>query len=393
MTNPLKFGFQGRMFPPMERVLEAMPRVEAQGWDFINYADQIEGTHPRGLLPLPTPKHDDSALVSAYSDGWFGSFELVTAASVLTSNIEIHLSVLDAVRRNPAVLAQELLTISHISKGRAVWGFGAGEAKQFEPYGEKRTKPIGRMEESLRIMDALWEANGEPVTRDSEFWPLKNAVLPLPLYDGRKPRRLMVGGGPRIEDLVGEMMDGWLTYAPGGLADDPEALEGTISRIKGRAKAHGRDPDALEFNIMALVCPADTEEEAWKLVRGPACIWGALAFATMDAASAWTKWGFKNPLGDDFNWPTHATQVGTVVPAQVRELAASVPDALSDHAMIWGTPERVADRIKTFLVPGVTHVSFWNFASMNDPEIGAKWSTHASEIITRLGGKPLDLNV
>jgi len=232
MTRQLKIGLCGRMFPPADDALVSAQRAEALGWDFINYPDQLSGTHPTGLLQTPVAGGDPTAPNGMYSDVWYGSFEMCTAAAVLTRDIDIMLAVVDPLRRSPALMAQEMATLQHLSKGRMTFALGSGEAKQFEPYGETRTKPIGRLEESIRYFNALWQSRGEPVSRASEFWPLTNAVFPIPQFEGRDPDLLIVGGTERLLRLAGELCAGWLTFLPGGAMDDAGLLADMITDVK-----------------------------------------------------------------------------------------------------------------------------------------------------------------
>ena len=47
------------------------------------------------------------------------------AAAVLSKNVPIATSVIDTVRRHPAMIAQAALTIDHLSKGRFILGIGS----------------------------------------------------------------------------------------------------------------------------------------------------------------------------------------------------------------------------------------------------------------------------
>ena len=185
--KPVKFGLFGSMFPPMDACLESIGRAEAAGWKFIDFPDQITSTNPRGMLKNPVSASDPGAPTSFFSDTFFGSMEMCAAAAVLTSEMEILLAVIDPLRRSPAVMAQEMMTLQHMSNGRMTFAIGAGEEKQFGPYGEQRTKPFTRLEEAVHIWQALWDSKGEPVDRESEFWPLTQAVFPIPMHSAGPP--------------------------------------------------------------------------------------------------------------------------------------------------------------------------------------------------------------
>src|SRR5581483_4361569 len=134
----MRFGLCGQMFPPADDAIASVQRAERLGWDFINYPDQLSGTHPLGMLKPPVPSADPAAPSGMFSEVWYGSMEMCAAAAAVTSEIELLLAVIDPLRRSPALMAQEMATLMHLSEGRISFALGSGEAKQFEPYGEKR---------------------------------------------------------------------------------------------------------------------------------------------------------------------------------------------------------------------------------------------------------------
>jgi phthiodiolone/phenolphthiodiolone dimycocerosates ketoreductase len=370
-----------------------MQRIEQQGWNFIDIPDQLAPATPPGLIPSRiNPPGDDEAVISTISEVFLGSFELQTAASLVTSDIDIHMGVVDMLRRTPSVFAQELVTIDHISKGRATWCVGTGEAKQFEPYGEPRSKPIARTVEAVRFMHALWEsAGGAPVTRESEFWPLQNALFPIPLYEGKKPSILMVGGGQQILELAGELCDGWMTLIPGGALDDASDLANKIDEIKRIAVKHGRDPNKLKFSALASVVLAETDEVAWQYARHPAAAYPVIVSTTMQSGATWKELGYENPLGD-WVWPKDTVRMLALSPDLLRDVAKNVPEEMTSRGLIWGGPERVANRLQKFVDAGLNHISFFNFVPWCDPSAGSTWAELASDVMVRLGHPGLSVS-
>jgi len=383
----LKIGIVGQIFPPAENALASAVRAERLGWDFINYPDQLTGTHPTGLLNTPVTAADPTAPTAMYNDLWMGSFEMCAAAAVLTSKIDILQAVVDPFRRSPALMAQQMYTLNLLSAGRMTFAFGSGEAKQFEPYGEKRIKPNTRLEEAIRIYKALWSSGGEPISRDSEFWPLTGAVFPLARHEAPHPQLLMVGGTEKVLTLAGELCEGWLTYLPGGVMDDVEVLAGMISAMKAAAERVGRDPESLRFVGMLMSCVAPTDEQAWKLARHPAVSWGPIPGAAIASGVAWKKFGYENPLGN-LNWATDMN-IEMVTEQKARELCAQVPDDMLHHCTFIGSPATVAERLQPFIDAGINELEFFNIANSADPENAAYWDALGSEIRVRLGCSPL----
>jgi phthiodiolone/phenolphthiodiolone dimycocerosates ketoreductase len=298
--------------------------------------------------------------------------------------------VVDPLRRSPALMAQEMATLNHLSKGRVTFALGSGEAKQFEPYGEKRVKPIGRLEESIRIFRALWDSSGEPVSRESEFWPLRNAVFPIPKYQGRDPELLMVGGTEKLLTLTGELCDGWLTFMPGGTMDDVELLAQMIGAVKAAAAGAGKDPEQMRFVAQVFASIAETDERAWELARRPPVGWLGVIGASIAGGAAWKKWGYEHPFGD-FNW-ARDMDITRVTAEQAAQLVDSVPDEILDHTCVWGSPERVAARLQTYVDAGINEISLFNFANAAEPANAERWDVLASEIRERLGVAPLTLD-
>ena len=192
---------------------------------------------------------------------------------------------IDALRRSPAVMAQEMATVAELSKGRARFAVAAGEEKQFAPYGEKRSKPFSRLDEAVRIWYELWGAGDGAVNRDSEFWPLQDAVFPLSPTLEHKPEILVVGGGDKVLRLAGEVADGWMTYLPGGVANDVDKLAETIEQVKGIASDAGRDPEDLAFNAQVILALGEDDEQGWEYARHPNNGWLAITAASIDSST------------------------------------------------------------------------------------------------------------
>jgi phthiodiolone/phenolphthiodiolone dimycocerosates ketoreductase len=387
----VKFGLLAPEYPPVDAALAAVRRAEDMGWDFVDYPDQMVSTNPYGQLPVPVPAGDPSLPTGFFTDPWMGVTEMAAAAAVVTDRVPITVGVIDALRRTPSVMAQQMLTLDHLSHGRMTFAIATGENKQFRPYGIPRDKPITRMLEAVQTWRALWQFDGTPITRESPFYPLDNAVMPLRPYNGKPPSLLAVGAGPKVFDLAGRLCDGWLTYLPGGLGDDYTLIAETIKLIKQNAELAGRDPESLRFNAMINVAIAETDEKAWELVRHPVCGWISLAAAGINSGEAWTRLGYRNPLGTDFVWSRDMDAL-VVPPDAVPALAEQVPDQVADSVFVWGAPPRAAARIQKMIDAGINEICLMNVGAGADPEYSRTFNALASEIMVRLGHGPLTLD-
>lgn len=386
----LKFGYTGQTGPPFDRNVRALPRIEGQGWDFVRYPDQMGSTHPYGMMPGDvSPPDDPEALIGTYGSQWYGSFELMSAASLATTTLGLQCAVIDPLRRSPSVFAQEAMSITHLSKGRANWCIGSGEQKQFEPFGETRTRPIERMIEALHVMNTLWDNPYTPVSRESPYWPLKDAVFPLPKYEGLKPNIRAVGGGPKIEKIAGELCDGWMTFIPGGVRNDPASISSAVTNIKGHAAAAQRDPDALDFSAMAMIVIAPTDDEALELTRDPIIAWPALWGYGAMAGKAWKELGHDHPFGEDASWPKNMKVGAPLDPEFAASLPGMVPEGMIDATIIHGSPDTIVRRLEPFVAGGLTELSFLNMTPWVDRRTGSGFAPLISEVVTGLGGQPL----
>ena len=135
---------------------------------------------------------------------------------------------------------------------------------------------------------------------------------------------------------------------------------------------------------------AEDDATAWKLARHPNPGWIAIAAASIDASKTWEKWGYEHPLGD-FNW-SRDVNVNIVTKEKAEELTRGIPDEVTDFAIVWGGPERVAQRVQEMIDAGINEVSFFNMAASASPEYAVNWDTQISKVIELLGGAPLHLH-
>jgi len=255
--------------------------------------------------------------------------------------------VTEPIRRHPVLIAQAMLTLSHMTKRTPILGIGAGERENTEPYGLDFSHPVGRLEEALKIIRICFSCQG-PIDFEGEHYRLDGAVMDLKAPKGKTPEVWIGGRGPRMLRLTGEFGDGWY---PNMIAS-PEEYAAKLETIHAAAQEAGRDPQAITPSLEQYVVVAPTEHEAramldTKLVR---------FFGLLLPADAWRRAGSEHPFGETFR--------GFVdfVPEQydrktLEDAIAVVPSELvAEGPLMWGTPEQVANKLKTFGEVGLRHV-------------------------------------
>jgi len=186
-------------------------------------------------------------------------WSVITAASTQTSSIHFG-NVGDAHRMHPAIYAQRMATINHISQGRCFICLGYGEKMNLDPYGIKWNKPLSRVVETVKVMRALW--SGEPVSFDGEFYNLENAELQITPEFGNGVPVYIAATGPRALRVAGEYGDGWVTNAmpPRLFKEKSEAVD---EGAKNRDKSLGQ----IEKTLFIFISIAENQDEAYSSIE------------------------------------------------------------------------------------------------------------------------------
>ena len=196
----------------------------------------------------------ETAERAGYDSVWVGDsitskprLEPMTAMAAIaarTNRVKVGTAVLLNALRHPVHLAHAAATIDNIANGRTILGLGAGRGNnrmfvdEHAAVGVPITERASRMEESIRVMRALW--TGEPVNHEGEFYPLRDVTLePAPVQPSI-PLWISSNWVRRGLKRVGELGDAWITNVP-----SVELFEQCWQRIEQCAGEAGRDPASI----------------------------------------------------------------------------------------------------------------------------------------------------
>jgi phthiodiolone/phenolphthiodiolone dimycocerosates ketoreductase len=334
----------------------AIPRLDyltavAAGADSFWVWDHLNSLLPRSIA---TPQYAGLAAklmprADAHLEPWTMLGNL--AARSRFRRLRLGVAVTDAGRRNPAVTAQAAATLNLMTRGRAILGIGVGEREGNEPYGVEWTKPVARFEEALATIRTLWDSNGELVSRDSPYFPLKNAIFDLPPYQGKWPEIWVASHGPRMLRVTGQHGDGWLPF----VLLRPEDYAPALDAIRTAASDAGRDPMSIVPGVMRGVFTGPTRDDVDEALGTVM----AKATALTLPGQAWARHGVPHPLGDDFSG------VQDYVPQTLDADTAlsyidKVPDSLVREAFFHGTPEEVIDQVAEWRDHGLRYLLVMN---------------------------------
>ena len=74
--------------------------------------------------------------------------------------MRLGVGVTEPIRRHPVLIAQAMMTLSHLTKRAPILGIGAGERMNIDPYGLDFSEPVTRLEEALQIIRLCLSAPG-----------------------------------------------------------------------------------------------------------------------------------------------------------------------------------------------------------------------------------------
>ncbi|MDE0189654.1 MAG: LLM class flavin-dependent oxidoreductase [bacterium] len=141
----------------------------------------------------------------------FEGWTLLAAIAAETSRIRMGTLVTSNVLRHPALLAQEAITVDHVSEGRLEFGIGCGWfEEEHERFGIPLFEPgprVDRFSEAMEIIDPLMR--GETVSYEGRHYQLSEARLrPRPVQSPRPPFTL-AAHQPRMMRIAARFADRW----------------------------------------------------------------------------------------------------------------------------------------------------------------------------------------
>jgi F420-dependent oxidoreductase-like protein len=244
---------------------------------------------------VPVPAHE----------AMFECWTTLAAISQVTSRIRLGQMVGCAPYRNPGLLAKITSNIDVMSSGRLDWGVGAGWYEhEFKGYGYEfppAKDRIALLRETVEIVKAMWS---EPdVTYDGRFFQLDGAQCdPKPVQSPHPP--IWIGGGG--EQLTLRVVARHATHSNFG--GKPHEWAHKAEVLKGHCAAVGRDYDEITKTWSPEVFIRETEAEVQ--AAGSRSFWG-------EPVDSWTE--------------------GNLV----------------------GTPEQVAEKLRTYVDLGCTGFVPW----------------------------------
>ena len=166
----MKFGVSVPNVGPPAALIELGVAAECAGWDGFFLWDHL---------------HLIRAMALDVHDPWV----LLGALAMRTEHLRLGTLVTPVPRRRPWKLAKEVITLDHLTNGRAVLGVGLGfpADDEFEAFGEPGDDRVraGRLDAGLSLIDSF--LRGEPVEHATAHYRVDAAMRPAAVQKPRPP--------------------------------------------------------------------------------------------------------------------------------------------------------------------------------------------------------------
>ncbi len=172
-----------------------------------------------------------------------------------------------------------------------------------------------RMAEAVEIICRLLD--GEVITRESDWFELRNARLQLPLHKGRRPELAVTSTvTPNGAKLAGRFDLGMLCVTAAS-RQGYDALDVNWGVACQEAKTQGRDMDRRGLRLMAPFHIAETRQQA------------------IDDL----KWGFEK-------WVGYSYQVSPLGPASIG--LGTIEEMIANRSAVIGTPDDAVEQLERY---------------------------------------------
>ena len=186
----------------------------------------------------------------------------IAAAAERTRRIRLGTGVISLPYHNPLMVADRMLQLDHMTRGRAMFGVGPGLLpSDADMLGVPIEKQRERMAESLAVIVRLLA--GESVTEQSDWYTLKNARCQLRPYSVPRPELAVASTiTPAGAKLAGQHGLGLLCVAATAVAGY-DALATNWQIACNEAEARGRTMSRAQLRLVAPMHLAETREQAF----------------------------------------------------------------------------------------------------------------------------------
>ncbi len=212
-----------------------------------------------------------------FDEAWFGEHHscgvepigdplmFIAHVAQVTRNIKLGAGVLSLPYHNPFLVADRLILLDHLTRGRAMMGVGPGAlATDALMLGLDPADARAALETDVDVLMQLLRSD-EPVTIDTGRYKLDEARLQMDAYSDPHPEiataAIVSPSGPR---LVGKHGLGMISIGATMSQEGFDALGMHWSVVEQRAQEFGQDVNRESWRLVGPMHIADTKDQAIK---------------------------------------------------------------------------------------------------------------------------------
>jgi probable F420-dependent oxidoreductase len=224
--------------------------VVAQKAEELGFDSLWLGEHP--VMPVhstsPAPGSSGGSIPDFYSR-LVDPFVALARASVVTTTLKLGTGITLVPERNPLLLAKEVATLDYFSRGRFLFGIGAGWNKEeTEIMGGNFAHRWTQTQEAIEAMKALWTNEAAEYHGTYYDFPLVRS-FPRPVQQPHPP--IFLGGvAQQVFKRIVAYGNGWMPTR-----STPELIRQGRAVLNELAVEAGRDP--MSITVLAYIAPTD----------------------------------------------------------------------------------------------------------------------------------------
>lgn len=285
-------------------------------------------------------------------------FVVLAVIASATCRVKLGPGVLSPYLHHPAYIAQSILTLVDLAKGRVVCGIGAGDFLSLMQLGFKRLKPVSVVRDALLSIKTLISGNSTNIYNPA--FKLINAKLNfgdrnnVPIYVGAQ--------GDEMLKMAARYADGILVNF-----SDEEMLGYAYNLVCRTITDAGRDASSIDVAAYTSVSISDDTSSAKK---------AALSYAAYILAGSNDK--ILERLGISME---KASKIRSAIMQMDLQQAKSLVEDEVDKFAIYGTPAHVTDKLLSIRSIGYEHIVI---GSPIGPDLQKAMALLNTEVLPRL---------
>ena len=171
--------------------------------------------------------------------------ETLTFVAGITQKIKLATGIIDMVYQNSLLLANRLVALDNLSKGRLELGLGLGHSKdEFQATGTPFDNRGERADEFLQVLEKVW--HDDVVEHNGKYYTIPKSVIVQKPFQKRIPIYLTGFSPKALGRMISSNANGWV-----GIPHlDIDGFKAGQAQLQKAAQEQERDPKSVELPVL-----------------------------------------------------------------------------------------------------------------------------------------------